>query len=373
MRIVTELSAIVDQKVNLMNETGTIIASTDPARIGTLHAGAQKIITDKLDELFITAEDDYAGTLPGLNLPIKMNGAIVGIIGITGEYANIEKHGRIIKKMTEILLLDEMLRRQKQLERDSRSRFLQTWIFGDEGLIGGALKDRGLAVGIDVTIPRRIILFLVCDRSNAAQEWRGNFNQIEADLRKALEQDSENLVVGSGNKLVCLVSARSDKQMLSLAQSLCACVGDRGARFAVGIDGGSGGDGHSIHQAYLQAEKALHASLSRQGHPPILYRDVNLELFLSAVPLSVKEEFINKIFLGCSLGERISNIAILKVFFDCNGSISRAAQQLFIHKNTLQYKLNKLAQQTGIDPRTAEGTALYYLAIAFYESRSAGL
>ena len=108
MRIVTELGAIIDQRINLMDESGTIIASTDPSRIGTLHGGAQKVVRERLPELFIAADGEYPGSRAGLNLPIEMDGKIIGVVGITGEYAAIEKHGLVIKKMTEILLLDNL-------------------------------------------------------------------------------------------------------------------------------------------------------------------------------------------------------------------------------------------------------------------------
>ena len=43
-RIVREVSLAVDRPVNLMNDHGIIIASTDLSRIGTLHQGAYESI-----------------------------------------------------------------------------------------------------------------------------------------------------------------------------------------------------------------------------------------------------------------------------------------------------------------------------------------
>lgn len=39
MRIVSELSDIIQQKINMMDGNGIIIASTDEARVGTYHGG----------------------------------------------------------------------------------------------------------------------------------------------------------------------------------------------------------------------------------------------------------------------------------------------------------------------------------------------
>ena len=368
MRIVTDLSAIIDQKVNLMDETGTIIASTDPRRIGTLHGGAQKVIRERLDELVIVADDEYPGSRAGLNLPIEMDGDIIGVVGITGEYDAIEKHGRVIKKMTEILLLDDVLKERKRLERSAQTRFLQEWVFGGGEIPDAALENRGLALGINVMIPRRIILFAPADRQANSGEDQRRLDRLENVLRSALEREPEGLLVSSGTKFVCLVSSRSDERMLPLAEQLCAQAGAAvHIRLAAGIDG-EGGIGPAIRQAYLQAEKALRASLTQESCPPVLYNDINLELFIHEIPPLLKQEFVNKVFSGCTPEEIDSFSGILKVLFACNGSLNEASSRLFIHKNTLQYKISKLIQRTGLDPRTSEGTALYYLAIAFRES-----
>ena len=46
-KIVKELNTVIDQSVNMMNEEGIIIASTDQDRVGQIHEGARKIIEQK--------------------------------------------------------------------------------------------------------------------------------------------------------------------------------------------------------------------------------------------------------------------------------------------------------------------------------------
>ena len=63
-----------------------------------------------------------------------------------------------------------------------------------------------------------------------------------------------------------------------------------------------------------------------------------------------------------------------KTFYDVEGSINAASEKLFIHKNTLQYKLNKIAEKTGYNPRSIRHSSLFYIAIYFYrETRDAML
>ena len=48
--IVKELNTIINDKINMMNEKGVIIASTDQERIGQEHEGAKRIINDRSEE-----------------------------------------------------------------------------------------------------------------------------------------------------------------------------------------------------------------------------------------------------------------------------------------------------------------------------------
>jgi carbohydrate diacid regulator len=43
-KIVSELSKVVEQHINIMDIEGIIISSTDPQRIGSIHGGALKIV-----------------------------------------------------------------------------------------------------------------------------------------------------------------------------------------------------------------------------------------------------------------------------------------------------------------------------------------
>ena len=65
MKIVQEISNIIGERVNMMDHEGMIIASTDPARIGTFHAGAKRVVEERLEILTIHGNEEYEGAKPG--------------------------------------------------------------------------------------------------------------------------------------------------------------------------------------------------------------------------------------------------------------------------------------------------------------------
>ena len=103
--IVISMKEIINQELNFINIDGIILASTDKSRIGEHHAGAKRVIETKTD-LMVEYDGQYEGTKKGINIPIYSDQHLVGVIGITGNKDEVEKYGKIIKTMTEILVKD---------------------------------------------------------------------------------------------------------------------------------------------------------------------------------------------------------------------------------------------------------------------------
>ncbi|MCD0050356.1 PucR family transcriptional regulator, partial [Streptococcus agalactiae] len=50
-------------------------------------------------------------------------------------------------------------------------------------------------------------------------------------------------------------------------------------------------------------------------------------------------------------------------YFKHNLSLKECSQELFIHKNTVQYRLNKIYESTQLNPRNFKDATLLYLAL----------
>lgn len=156
--IVDEISKLVKQNVNLMNERGIIIASCDKERIGQFHEGAYKIITEKLEEYYISDEVATDTARTGLNLPLELDGEIVGVVGITGSYDEVINQGRLLKKMTEILLQERRNTYNQLMDKRIKNALMEEWLIRSGYVNYKELEERGNAINIDINRPRRIII-----------------------------------------------------------------------------------------------------------------------------------------------------------------------------------------------------------------------
>ena len=169
--IVEELEGTIQKNINIMDETGCIIASSDIKRIGTYHSGAQQVISQKLDELVICEEDQYAGAKNGINLPIIIENEIVGVVGITGEKKEVQILGKIIQKMTKILIMDSYQNNQKKMMDNMRNNFLFSWLFAseDNGKTEENMKLRGQLLGIDINLDRVAVVLGIMRKNSENQ------------------------------------------------------------------------------------------------------------------------------------------------------------------------------------------------------------
>lgn len=82
--IADDMKCSIHRDINIMDQSGTIIASTNPARLRQCHEGARQVIAQGLRVLEVRSDSQFPGAQQGVNLPIVIDGETVGVIGITG-------------------------------------------------------------------------------------------------------------------------------------------------------------------------------------------------------------------------------------------------------------------------------------------------
>lgn len=94
----------------------------------------------------------------------------------------------------------------------------------------------------------------------------------------------------------------------------------------------------------------------------IEYDSLTIELLLAPSTINRQIQFTKKILGPLTEKEKIEFHKIVSYFALFNGSITKISEALFIHKNTLQYKIQKLKHLTGYDLRNYKDFMLLSLA-----------
>lgn len=355
--IVDQLSTLIGLKINIVGPDAIIIANSDRERVGDFHEATKQIIDNNLDELAVMTDQQFQGTHAGTNLPLVIDGQIIGVVGITGPYKEARAYGQIIKKMTEILIEGKDRDSRLTKLRQDRERFENEWICNHQTVITDSLRSKGLGFNIDITKPRRLMLI-------SFQGEKDEEPVKDATIHALQVQDPDNVAFRNLNHVVGAVTNRSDEQMEELAKHLIERFSDEQMQLFIGIDEGYT-DILKIYDQYNKARKALVSGSQLGTKPYCFYHELNIELILEEIPIHIKQQYIEKIFAGFSKEEIDEAIRVIKTFYEEDGSIKRAASRLNIHPNTLQYKLKRIETRTSLDPRKLRFAAPFSLAELF--------
>lgn len=373
-KIVEELEGTIQKNINIMDETGCIIASSDLSRIGTYHSGAQRVIRQKLDELVISDADEYAGAKNGINLPIIIEEKIVGVVGITGEKEEVQILGKIIQKMTKILIMDSYQNIQKKNMENMRNNFLFSWLFGndDSGESEENLQLRGQLLGIDIDFDRVVVVFGVIEKKLHAQpkdaeDEQRLYDQVIREIERCLKKEANHPVCQIGTKIIGFFHSSDQQEILKYAQEIIYNVEKQySCQLYAGV-GAVGTNRLEIRRSYREADTACNLAMRLKNKKIKVYSDVDIELLLENISKQDRELFVKRIFKDCEEEETVRWVQLLRCYSENNGSITKTAEDLYIHKNTLQYRLSKLKEATGYDPRNIVESIPLYIAMLIYE------
>lgn len=120
-----------------------------------------------------------------------------------------------------------------------------------------------------------------------------------------------------------------------------------------------------LPKAYREAQMALDVGRVFYGERSIFaYKELGIGRLLHQLPRSLCQMFLEEVFSG-SAAEQFDEETMLIVnkFFENNLNISETARQLYLHRNTLMYRLEKIQKQTGLDIRTFDDAVVFKIAI----------
>ena len=120
-----------------------------------------------------------------------------------------------------------------------------------------------------------------------------------------------------------------------------------------------------LSNAYKEARTAMEIGKIFYSERNVFsYRRLGIGRLIYQLPLSICEMFIQEIFGEESLDSIDSEtLAIIRTFFENNLNLSETSRQLYVHRNTLVYRFEKIQKKFGLDLRTFEDALTFKLAM----------
>ncbi|MGF9700674.1 PucR family transcriptional regulator [Paenibacillus sp. MABNR03] len=95
--------------------------------------------------------------------------------------------------------------------------------------------------------------------------------------------------------------------------------------------------------------------------------DLHLERLVESIPEQQRLRFIKETGKDTTIFDDSETLATLETYFSLDCNVSETAKRLFIHRNTLIYRLDKIKQEIGYDVRSFESAVLVRLLLLMYK------
>lgn len=193
-----------------------------------------------------------------------------------------------------------------------------------------------------------------------------------------------NMAVGSkdflfenqSGELVFIRTCKSeptDTKLYNIAKEISEAIATDAFEFvSVGI-GMVTASLEELSKSYRSAVNALEiGEIFVNKHKIYAYSNLGISRLISSVPIGKCKAFLHEVLKGDVL-ESIDSETLdtIQKFLDYDLNISLAARELYIHRNTLVYRLDRLQKQTGLDVRKFEDAMLFKIAILIHKYLSA--
>ena len=120
-----------------------------------------------------------------------------------------------------------------------------------------------------------------------------------------------------------------------------------------------------VSKSYKEATMAMDVGRIFYAEKNVIaYSTLGIGRLIYQLPVNLCRIFIEEIFGGNQVYDLDEEtLTTINKFFENNLNVSETSRQLFIHRNTLVYRIEKLQKATGLDIRTFEDAMTFKIAM----------
>ena len=243
-------------------------------------------------------------------------------------------------------------------ERFDKDNFIKNLLLDNLLLVDIYSRAKKLHIQSDV---RRVVLIVEKDNVkdyNALESVRAYFGVNNKDFITAVDE----------NNVIVVKDLSEDDSPREIERTAAAVVAYlrkenfKNVRIAYGT---VVNEIKGVSNSYKEAKMALDVGKIFFGERDVIaYSELGIGRLIYQLPIPLCKMFIKEIFDGKSPDEfDEETLVTINKFFENSLNVSETSRQLFIHRNTLVYRLDKLQKGTGLDLRVFEDAITFKIAL----------
>ncbi|MGN0583926.1 MAG: PucR family transcriptional regulator [Ruminococcus sp.] len=340
--LVHQMRDTIDATVGVVDDAATIIACSDLTKIGTTNEFVSLDLSD-VHDIFI--RDGYTYKPFGSHTKPEYAVFVEGTDETAAKYANI-------------LAISLYNIKQYYDEKYDRNNFIKNVVL-DNVLPGDiVIKARELHFSAEVN---RVVLLIRIVSANEVSAYDVIQNLFPDKNKDFVFTISESDIV-----LVKEIKGSVEtKDLEKLARSIADTLSSEFyTRVNVGI-GTIVNNVKELSRSFKEAQMAIEVGKVFDTNETIMsYDNLGIARLIYNLPTTLCEIFLKEVFKRGSI-ESLDHETLFTIqkFFENNLNVSETSRKLFVHRNTLVYRLEKIKKLTGLDLREFDHAIIFKIAL----------
>lgn len=243
-------------------------------------------------------------------------------------------------------------------ERFDRNNFFQNLLLDNLLLVD--IYNRAKKLHIEAAVPRTVFLVETQTEKDGivTELLKGMFSSHFGDYITAVDESSVILIKA-------LEPDYTDAALMTIAETIVAMMNTEAMLNVTVSFGTVVQELKDVSKSYKEAKMALDVGkIFYAEKNTIAYSTLGIGRLIYQLPVNLCKLFIEEIFgdnVPYNLDEE--TLTTINKFFENNLNVSETSRQLFVHRNTLVYRIEKIQKSTGLDLRNFDDALTFKIAL----------
>jgi len=342
--VIVQMKEATDRAIGVMDSEGNVVACNELTMVGT-HLGRAAAVIANAKEQTIVCDARTFKLLGGWNADYDY------AVFVEGE----DEHARCVCVLAAIAFNEAKTHYE---EKYDKTTFVKN-IISDNTLLAD-LYIRAKELHIDVHAPRAVFLI--------RQQEKIEVSTIEV-LQNLFPVRQKDFVFGVSETDVVLIkelsSGADSKEIARIAAQIENTLNtELFLKTVIGV-GSVARHLRELAERYKEAMVAIEVGKVFENEKMIVYYDnLGIGRLIYQLPTTLCEMFLNEVFKKNSIDALDQEtLYTINKFFENNLNVSETSRKLFVHRNTLVYRLEKIKKLTGLDLREFDHAIVFKVAL----------
>ena len=342
--VIIQLKDATDRNIGVVDNQGFVVACSELSMIGSYLDEIREISGDAPNQIFTSAERTFqllGGTDSQFDYAVFVSG-----------------HDAAARSICIFAAVAMSEAKSGYEEKHDKATFIKNII--SDNILPGDVYVRAKELHFSADVARVVFLIRQVEKSDMAA--------IEVLQNMFPDRQKEFVLSIAESDLVLikeLPSAFESSELYTIAENIGQTLQrELGVRTVIGI-GTTARHLRELADRYKEAQVAIEVGKVFDDNKSVIhYENLGLGRIIYQLPTTLCEMFLSEVFKKNPIESLdAETLFTINKFFENNLNVSETSRKLFVHRNTLVYRLEKIKKLTGLDLREFDHAIIFKVAL----------